>query len=702
MKATNKAENVNTFVKISRWCQHHGKLTILLWLIIAIAGFISISVSSNKFSFSFDLPGQPAFIANQKIINKTNTGGNFDPLIIVSHIKNNGSFKDSINSNKLGELTNLIQQSLPKSRAVSFSTNQNTSLLSKDGHTAVILIYPQIMHGPDPYVAAIPTLKHELNKSSSKNITNYLTGQTILASGGTNGSKSILFETIIAGMAALVILIYVFRSFLAMLPLLIAVISIPTAFLVIGIVAQFTSISTLVENIIALIGLGIGIDYALLITTRWREEISLGNDPQKAIDNAMAHAGESVFFSGTTVAVSLAALILTPFPFLRSIGLAGLLVALAGVAVSLTLLPVILNKSGSKLAWPNKAPSFESNLWKSIGQKVVAQPLIAAGFALLVLVILALPFASIHLGEPSAAAVALTAPQESKTAIDLLNSSGIGVGVLRPAELLLQNSKDSHKITVTGLASQKTYSNSNTTVVDYWSYSDANSSQAVNQRKILVSQAANVHGEVGGGSTQDDNEIHALYGKNLLIVGAVIVVVTFLLLARALKSMLLPVKALLLNIISLAAAFGVLTFIWQQGHFTNSLFGSPGVGAITIWVPLAVFSLLFGLSMDYEVFLLTRIEEEYAISKNTKKATVKALSRTGRLITSGSIILFFTFVALGGVPVVDVKILSTGLAVGIIIDATIVRGVLAPALVALFNKANWWIPTFLKKLLFIQ
>ncbi|MGN6175807.1 MAG: MMPL family transporter [Streptosporangiaceae bacterium] len=152
---------------------------------------------------------------------------------------------------------------------------------------------------------------------------------------------------------------------------------------------------------------------------------------------------------------------------------------------------------------------------------------------------------------------------------------------------------------------------------------------------------------------------------------------------------------------ALAAAFGVLVFVWQEGHGTSTLFNSPATGAVTLWVPLAVFALLFGLSMDYEVFILTRINEEYQHTGDTGEAVIRGIGHTGRLVTSGALILCLAFIALGGVPVTDVKILATGLAAGIIIDATIIRGVLAPALVALLGRLNWWLPAPAARLLHI-
>ncbi len=171
-----------------------------------------------------------------------------------------------------------------------------------------------------------------------------------------------------------------------------------------------------------------------------------------------------------------------------------------------------------------------------------------------------------------------------------------------------------------------------------------------------------------------------------------LLLVTFLLLARALRSIVLPLKALLLNVVSLAAAYGITVWIWQDGHGTQLLFDQSASGAITVWVPIAVFAFLFGLSMDYEVFLLSRIREEHDDGHDTDTATVHGVARTGRLVSSAALILFLAFISLSRVPETDVKILATALALGIVIDATIVRGVLAPALVAALGNANWWTP----------
>jgi RND superfamily putative drug exporter len=229
-------------------------------------------------------------------------------------------------------------------------------------------------------------------------------------------------------------------------------------------------------------------------------------------------------------------------------------------------------------------------------------------------------------------------------------------------------------------------------VVDVWTRADSSSAEGADAAATVREAAERAGARVGGTPAQDADFIDAVYGNAWWVVLA-IVVVTFLLLLRALRSVVLPLKALLLNVISLGAAYGITVWIWQDGHLTELLFDRTASGAITVWIPIAVFAFLFGLSMDYEVFLLARIREEYDQGHDTDAATVHGVARTGRLVTSAALILFLAFISLAQVPTTEVKILATALALGIVIDATIVRGVLAPALVAALGPANWWRPS---------
>jgi RND superfamily putative drug exporter len=203
---------------------------------------------------------------------------------------------------------------------------------------------------------------------------------------------------------------------------------------------------------------------------------------------------------------------------------------------------------------------------------------------------------------------------------------------------------------------------------------------------------------VGGGPAGDSDFITAIYGNFPLMV-ALIAVVTFILLVRAFRSILLPLKAVLLNVLSVGATWGILVIVWQHGWGSKQIWGIEATGSVTLWVPLMVFAFLFGLSMDYEVFLLARMREEYDESGSTTKAIVQGIGHTGRLVTYGAIILFLAFAALASGPGADIKIFATGLAAGIIIDATIVRALLVPALVALLGHWNWWLPAWPARLL---
>ncbi len=203
---------------------------------------------------------------------------------------------------------------------------------------------------------------------------------------------------------------------------------------------------------------------------------------------------------------------------------------------------------------------------------------------------------------------------------------------------------------------------------------------------------------VGGRDAQTADLADAIY-SSFPVMLVLIAVITFVLLARAFRSILLPLKAVLLNVLSVAAAWGVVTLVWQQGHGSELLFGVPPTDAITVWVPLAIFAFLYGLSMDYEVFILARMREEYECTGSTDEAVVGGLGRTGRLVTSAALILFLAFVALAASPGTEIRILATGLAAGILIDATVVRALLVPALVSYFGRWNWWLPTGVARLL---
>jgi putative drug exporter of the RND superfamily len=242
-----------------------------------------------------------------------------------------------------------------------------------------------------------------------------------------------------------------------------------------------------------------------------------------------------------------------------------------------------------------------------------------------------------------------------------------------------------------------------TAVLDVLAVADNSSSAGQNtiQRVQTAAQDLGANVRVGGIGAENRDFVDAIYSSFPVMI-ALIAVLTFLLLARAFRSLLLPLKAVLLNIISVASAWGVITLIWQQGHGSNAIFGIAATHSVDAWIPLMVFAFLFGLSMDYEVFILARMREEYDATGSTDIAVVRGIGRTGRLVTSAALILFLAFASMASAPDTTVKVFATGLAAGIILDATVIRALLVPAVVSLFGRWNWWLPAAPARLLRVK
>jgi RND superfamily putative drug exporter len=241
------------------------------------------------------------------------------------------------------------------------------------------------------------------------------------------------------------------------------------------------------------------------------------------------------------------------------------------------------------------------------------------------------------------------------------------------------------------------------TVLDAFATPDASSQAGRNTLERVRSVVHEVGPAVrlGGKPAQNTDFIEAVYGNFPLMI-LLIAVITFILLARAFRSLLLPLKAVILNIISVGAAWGVLALVWQHGHGSSLIWGISATGSVTAWIPLMVFAFLFGLSMDYEVFILSRMREEYDRTGSTDTAVVRGIGRTGRLVTSAALILFLAFVSLASGPETEIKVLATGLAAGILLDATVIRALLVPAIVSLLGRWNWWLPQVPARLLRVE
>jgi RND superfamily putative drug exporter len=516
----------------------------------------------------------------------------------------------------------------------------------------------------------------------------------------------------LGGLGALLVLACVFGSFLAIVPIMMAIVSILTTFLVVWGLTTITEVSPIVQFLIALIGLGVSIDYALIIVVRWREERAHGVSGDAAIERAMQTAGRAVVFSGTTVAIGLLALVALPLPFLRSVGYGGMLIPLISVIVAMTLLPVVLSKLGPRLDWPHiRDDDRASRSWTGWAQLVVRRRWVAAVGAVLVLAALTLAATNLQLGTPNVNTIAKQG--DAKQGLLALERSGIGSGVVVPNEVLVNGSTSPQSVAqalaaVPGVhgavaPASPQWRVPGASVVDAYATPDASSAagRATLDRVRSTVRAAGPDVHLGGLGAQNVDFINAVYGNFPLMI-ALIALITFVLLARAFRSLLLPLKAVILNVISVGAAWGVLDLVWQLGHGSNLIWGISATGSITAWIPLMVFAFLFGLSMDYEVFILARMREEYDATGSTDTAVVRGIGRTGRLVTSAALILFLAFVSLASGPGTEIKVLATGLAAGILLDATVIRAMLVPAVISLFGRWNWWLPHLPARLLRVE
>ncbi len=698
--------------RLTRWVLRHKIIVVASWLILAIAGVITLPSLSGHLSKDFRIPGSEGYDTNQLILKHYANGGLVPPTVPVITLPAGVTVHSPGVEAELASIFNGIPGAAPGVRVASFANTGDTHFISADGRTTYALIFTNALPGFGDQSLQAPKLKAYFANKQIDGAHFNLTGQVELATGGSNGSgPGVLLETLIGGVGALVILAFVFASFLALIPLLMALVAIPVTFLIIGGLARVTDVSFIVQFLVSLIGLGVAIDYALLVVTRWREERAKGADPHTAVERTMRTAGRAVVFSGTTVAIGLLAMVVLPVPFLRSVGYAGMLIPLVSVAVAITLLPVFLATIAPKVDWPRiRKEDNASRAWTAWARLIVRYRWIAAFVGIAILVVLLIPATHVKVGNPTANSLGGSgAPLAGLTALE---QSGLGPGVLSPFEVLIKNNDPTSVATqlnsVTGIQSSfapnsPEWQRDGYTLADAIPSQDGSSNSAQDALSHLRTITHTLPGTVriGGGAAQNADFISSVYGSFPLML-SLIAILTFIVLARVFRSLLLPLKAVILNVLSVGGALGLMVWVWQDGHGSHALWGVAPTGAITAFIPLMAFAFLFGLSMDYEVFILARMREEWDESGSTEQAVVTGVGRTGRLVTSAALILFLAFGSLASGPEVTIKIFATGLAAGILLDATVVRALLVPSLVVLFGKWNWWLPASAAKILRVE
>ena len=705
-------------VRLAELVLRHKALVAVFWLIAMLAGGATAGLTTERLVVDFSLPGQSGYETEKQLV-EAYGGGPDEGTHVLAVTVPEGTTVEAEQA-KVDGVFRAHEREYPQFRIVWQGNSAGDDFVTDDRRTAYGIVVDTKFTSFDFVPAFRLTQPLQQAQEQATGFDVRTTGYFELSEGNAESSTggeppSVLKETLFGAFGALIVLLFVFASFLALVPLAIAAVSILSTFLCVLAVSTVTDVSFVVQFLISLVGLGLAIDYSLLIVTRWREEREHGRENTAAVVESMRTAGHAVVSSAGTVAISLMALIVVPVPFLRSMGIGGMLIPIVSMLVVLTLLPAMLGGIGPRVDWPRiRHESSASRIWKGWAGGVAKQRWVAAGVGMLLLGLLIAPVFDIKVGLPRTESLASQGP--AVETLGDLRDGGVPAGVITPLEVLVRGGSAGAgaEQVVEALASvdgvafavapdDAAWRKDGTAVVHVVperELVDIESSRVVERIEDTVLQIEGVEGVAGAGATVLDYS-DAVF-KRLPAVMALIAFATFLLLVRTFRSLLLPLKAVLLNVLSVAATFGFVVLFWQYGNGSEQVFDIASTGAITFWLPVMIFAFLFGLSMDYEVFILSRMREEYDATGSTRIAVVEGLGRTGRLVTSAALILFLAFIALAAIPQTDVKILATALGVGILIDATIVRALLVPALVSLLGSWNWWLPAWLARPLRVE
>jgi RND superfamily putative drug exporter len=680
------------------------------WIVLTLFGGVAAGKVSKRWYQSFSIPGKSAYEANQRTFERFGTGVR-PPEVVVLHTDG-----DATRSAPIRAAMDRVAKANPRARTSSYFSTGSSIYVSKDKHTTFMELYP----------AGLATFSSKSHAKEIRavaaaglpaNVDVQVTGHDPLeeaSTAGDGGGSSVLLEAMVGALGALVILFFVFGTLPAVLmPLVVAAAAILNTYTLVWGLTYLTNVSIIVQFLIALVGLGVGIDYALLMIFRFRDELREGNDVEGALVETMTHAGRSVVVSGSTVAVGLLSMLVLPLPFIRSMGIGGMLIPAVSVLSAITLLPALLAVLGERINSVRLMPKRfvdrghpEDGLWGRWARWVLRRPVPTAVVGLTITIVLAV--VGIHLNPNEAQLKNFPGTGTAIAGRQLLANAGISPGVMKPFDVLVERGGDARAIAarvsrvdgVVGAAAPPAWKRGPDSIVEAFPAVDGAAPQIQGIVNRVNDSLRGTNATLAGQAAVDRDFVHAVYG-NFPYVLAFVVILTLILLARAFRSIVLPIKAAVLNLISLGAAFGIVVFIFQDGH-GSSLWNITATQAITAWIPLMIFAFLFGLSMDYEVFMLTRMREAYDETGSTERAIELGLARTGKLVTSGALILMFAFLVLSSSPGFEIKEFAIGLAAGIIFDATVIRALLVPALMRLLGDANWWMPHWTRRVLFVD
>jgi RND superfamily putative drug exporter len=696
-------ESWTRFILRNRW------LVVAVWLVVLLAGGYASGKLSALLSNTFTMPGTDSERA--RTILRDHYGDRSDGAFTV--VFQVPSSADPHLQARLQSAVARAAKNVPTGKPRPLTPGgphllygdivSTLSIADAKGYTDDILRALPHGNGVTPFVTGQAAIQHDLDPIFDEDLRNG--------------------ELFIAVPIALLILLVVFGlSWAVTIPLLFAACTIMGTLGAVYVFAHYITMATYVTNLVQLIGLGIAVDYSLLIVYRFREELHRTESKDDAIVRTMATAGRAVLFSGATVAIGLALLLFMPSPFMRSMGIGGFLIPLVSIAAAVTLQPALLSLYGRKgvrrAAVVRRArDSGRRGYWERLAAAIMRRPIafLAGGAALLVAA--AVPAFALQLTPGSAQGI----PQHPQAVhgFDVLKRA-VGAGALSPTQIVVDSGRpggvvaESVQSSIVRLNSavsrdpevrfvryepQRPFLDPSAryaqiVVAGKHEYGEEPAQSFVHRlRDDIIPSAkwpADVRVLAGGGPPQGVDFIDRSYAVfPWLVLG--VLVLTYLLLMRAFRSIILPLKAVLLNLLSVAASYGALVVVFKWG-LGSSLWGLYQFPQVEAWIPIFLFAMLFGLSMDYEVFLVTRMREAWDETKDNARAVGLGLERTGRIVTAAAIVMVAAFSGFIAGRVVGLQEFGFGLAVAIFFDATIVRALLVPSLMALFGRYNWWLP----------
>ena len=708
--------------KLAQWSFSHRRIVLAAWL-VAVIGLTAIhGAAGSDYRDSFKLSGtesSEALALMQQ--NSPQTSGDVDHIVIAT--EGGKTIREPAVKSDVTRMLARVE-GLPHVGSVASPYAAGSSAqISKSGEIAyaTVTFDEQASELPTGAIERVVTVAQE---AAHDGVDVQLGGQAI---GQVN--KAGTGSTAIGFVAAAIVLFLVFGSFFAMLmPLLTAGFALGTGVALIGLLSHAITMASFSSELSLLIGLGVGVDYALFIVTRFRQGLLRGLSPEAAVIDALDTSGRAVMFAGITVCIALLGMFALGVSFLYGVAIAASVVVALTVFAALTLLPALLGFGGTRILGRKTrralaergslSESDESPAWSRWAGVLQRRPALFAVGAAVLLMVIAIPFFSIRLGSSDEGNDA--SDTTTRQAYDLL-AEGFGPGFNGPLQLvakvpdkgaeesfervLTAAAKDEDVAEVTpakvipGRDGQSSVATAN--VVPEGSPQDASTTDLLHRLRdetIPGATAGSGTTVLVGGQTAIFEDFSSVLSEKLPLFVGVVVLLSFLLLMAVFRSIVVPLMASVMNLLSAGAAFGVITAVFQWG-WGASLLGVDRTGPIEAFLPVMVFAILFGLSMDYEVFLVSRIYEEWRKRGDNREAVVHGLSATARTITAAAAIMVLVFGAfiLGGERVI--MLFGLGLASAVFLDAVIVRSALVPSLMLLAGKSNWWLPDWLDRIL---